>query len=63
MDHRIAVTQDEFDRAWEYSDGTIVVVENEYSPRHRTERSIIDTCAERGVLYLPWSPLSVRCLS
>jgi len=51
------VTQAEFDVAWEVSEGSIVVVENEYSPRFRTERSIIDSCAERGVLYLPWSPL------
>jgi aryl-alcohol dehydrogenase-like predicted oxidoreductase len=51
------VTQAEFDLAWEVSEGTIVVVENEYSPRCRTEPSVIDSCAERGVLYLPWSPL------
>jgi aryl-alcohol dehydrogenase-like predicted oxidoreductase len=51
------VTQAEFDLAWEVSEGSIVVVENEYSPRLRTELSVIETCGERGVVYLPWSPL------
>lgn len=51
------VTYEEFDLAWQVSDGSITVVENEYSPRFRTDRRIIDACAERGVLYLPWSPL------
>ncbi len=51
------VTQAELDLAWEVSEGSIVVVENEFSPRFRAEASVITSCAERGVLYLPWSPL------
>ena len=51
------VTADELKSAWEISDGSIVVVENEYSPRMRDGFDVIQLCAELGVAYLPWSPL------
>jgi aryl-alcohol dehydrogenase-like predicted oxidoreductase len=37
-------------------DGGIVAVQNEYSPRFREHGSIVDTCAGRGIAYVPWSP-------
>lgn len=37
-------------------DGGIVAVQNEYSPRFREHASVIDTCAARGIAYVPWSP-------
>lgn len=51
------VTRAEFDAAWEISDSTICVVEQEYSPYYRERRDILDACGERGVAYLAWSPL------
>ncbi|NDB18281.1 MAG: aldo/keto reductase [Actinobacteria bacterium] len=51
------VTAEELRSAWEFSDGSIVVVENEYSPRYRDDHAIVDFCGERGIAYLPWSPL------
>lgn len=51
------VTLDELNSAWEISGGSIVVVENEYSPRMRDGIEVMHRCAELGVAYLPWSPL------
>ena len=51
------VTMTELQRAWEVSEGSIVVVENEYSPRYRDDRAVVDFCGEHGIAYLPWSPL------
>jgi aryl-alcohol dehydrogenase-like predicted oxidoreductase len=51
------VTMAELQRAWEVSEGSIVVVENEYSPRYRDDRAVVDFCGEHGIAYLPWSPL------
>ena len=35
----------------------IVSVQNEFSPRFRGETDVMQTCAEAGVAFLPWSPL------
>jgi len=51
------VTQAQFDIAWNISGGSIAFIENEQSPRYRADRSIIDSCTQRGVTYLAWSPL------
>ena len=51
------VTAEELRRAWEVSQGSVVVVENEHSPRRRDDRAVIDFCGEQGIAYLPWSPL------
>jgi len=51
------VTLDELNQAWEISAGSIVIVENEYSPRMRDGFEVISRCAELGIAYLPWSPL------
>lgn len=51
------VTRAEFDAAWEISDGTICVVEQERSPYYRAMTDVLEACAERGVAYLAWSPL------
>lgn len=39
------------------SDGGIVSVQNEYSPRFRGEGDVMDLCTQAGVAFLPWSPL------
>lgn len=51
------VTRAEFDTAWEISDGTICIVEQERSPYCRDHSDVLEACAERGVAYLAWSPL------
>lgn len=38
-------------------DGGIVSVQNEFSPRFREEAAVLDRCTERGIAFLPWSPL------
>ncbi len=38
-------------------DGGLVSVQNEWSPRYRHGKEILDLCAEFGIAYLPWSPL------
>ena len=35
----------------------IVSVQNEFSPRFRADADVMDTCAQAGVAFLPWSPL------
>ena len=37
--------------------GGIVAVENEFSPRYRRDVDVLVRCTERGLAYLPWSPL------
>jgi len=37
--------------------GGIVSVQNEYSPRYRLSTDVIDICTEYGIAFLPWSPL------
>ena len=34
----------------------IAAVQNEYSPRYRDHRSVLDLCAQHGIAYVPWSP-------
>jgi len=38
------------------SQGGIVSVQNEYSPRYRLSTDVIDICTEYGIAFLPWSP-------
>ncbi len=38
-------------------DGGLVSVQNEFSPRFRCSEDELDFCAERGIAFLPWSPL------
>ncbi len=38
-------------------EGGLASVQNEFSPRFRSSRKELDHCAERGVAFLPWSPL------
>jgi len=39
------------------SEGGIVSVQNEFSPRYRLWADVIDICTEYGIAYLSWSPL------
>ena len=39
------------------SDGGVVSVQNEYSPRYREDADVLDRCTELGIAFLPWSPL------
>ena len=38
-------------------EGGVVSVQNEYSPRYRGERNVLDLCTDLGIAFLPWSPL------
>jgi aryl-alcohol dehydrogenase-like predicted oxidoreductase len=51
------VNRAELELAWEVSDGTIAIVENERSPRYREFGDVLDFCNEKGMAYLAWSPL------
>ncbi|MDA9017474.1 MAG: aldo/keto reductase [Candidatus Nanopelagicales bacterium] len=37
--------------------GGVVSVQNEFSPRMREDREVLDRCTELGIAFLPWSPL------
>ena len=37
--------------------GGVVSVQNEYSPRFRADADVLARCTERGIAFLPWSPL------
>lgn len=37
--------------------GRLVSVQNQYSPSFTTSRAELDLCTERGIAFLPWSPL------
>ena len=37
--------------------GGVVSVQNEFSPRFRGDREVLDRCTELGIAFLPWSPL------
>jgi aryl-alcohol dehydrogenase-like predicted oxidoreductase len=37
--------------------GGICAVQNEYSPRYRPDADVLDRCTQRGIAFLPWSPL------
>ncbi len=47
----------EFQVAFEASEGTLAFVENERSPRFRKDYDVVEACAAYGVAYLAWSPL------
>ncbi|HEX6887931.1 MAG TPA: aldo/keto reductase [Candidatus Nanopelagicales bacterium] len=55
------VTLPQLDRALELiggpESGGIVAVQNEFSPRYRRNADVLARCAERGLAFLPWSPL------
>jgi aryl-alcohol dehydrogenase-like predicted oxidoreductase len=38
-------------------EGGLVSVQNEFSPRFRCSEDELEFCAERGIAFLPWSPL------
>ncbi|HZA31084.1 MAG TPA: aldo/keto reductase, partial [Propionibacteriaceae bacterium] len=38
-------------------EGGLVSVQNEFSPKFRCSEDELDFCAERGIAFLPWSPL------
>jgi aryl-alcohol dehydrogenase-like predicted oxidoreductase len=38
-------------------DGGVVSVQNEFSPRHREGGDVLELCTDRGIAFLPWSPL------
>lgn len=39
------------------SDGGVVSVQNELSPRYRRDLDVLDLCEKHGIAFLPWSPL------
>lgn len=39
------------------SDGGVVSVQNEFSPRYRADQNVLDRCTDLGIAFLPWSPL------
>ena len=38
-------------------DGGVVSVQNEFSPFYRQDADVLALCEERGIAFLPWSPL------
>jgi len=38
-------------------DGGVVSVQNEFSPFYRQDADVLELCEERGIAFLPWSPL------
>ena len=55
------VTLAMLDRALELvggpDEGGIAAVQNEYSARYRADADVLARCIERGIAFLPWSPL------
>jgi aryl-alcohol dehydrogenase-like predicted oxidoreductase len=39
------------------TDGGVVSVQNEFSPRFRGEADVLELCTSLGIAFLPWSPL------
>ena len=39
------------------SDGGVVSVQNELSPRYRADLDVLSRCEREGIAFLPWSPL------
>ena len=39
------------------NNGGVVSVQNEFSPRYRSDKEVLDRCTELGIAFLPWSPL------
>ena len=42
------------------SDGGVVSVQNELSPRYRADLDVLARCEREGIAFLPWSPLGVQ---
>jgi len=38
-------------------DGGVVSVQNEFSPFYRQDLDVLELCEQRGIAFLPWSPL------
>ncbi|NYI70138.1 aryl-alcohol dehydrogenase-like predicted oxidoreductase [Naumannella cuiyingiana] len=38
-------------------EGNLASVQNQFSPRYRSSADELEYCAERGIAFLPWSPL------
>ena len=55
------VTLAQLDRALELvggpEQGGIAAVQNEYSARYRADGDVLARCTQRGIAFLPWSPL------
>lgn len=55
------VTLGQVDRALELVGGPerggIVAIQNEFSPKYRQDADVLARCTERGIAFLPWSPL------
>ena len=55
------VTLKQLDRALELvggpDQGGIAAVQNEYSARYRADGDVLERCTQRGIAFLPWSPL------
>jgi aryl-alcohol dehydrogenase-like predicted oxidoreductase len=39
------------------SEGGVVSIQNEFSPRYRHDLDVLDVCEKYGIAFLPWSPL------
>ncbi len=55
------VTRAQLDRALELlggpGDGGVAAVQNEFSARFRRDADVLARCIQRGIAFLPWSPL------
>ncbi|MDO8119826.1 aldo/keto reductase [Isoptericola sp. b490] len=48
---------EQIDQAHEILSGRLVSVQNQFSPRFRSSLGELEHCAQRGIAFLPWSPL------
>ena len=48
---------DQIRRAHDVLGDALVSVQNQFSPKFRSSRAEIEACEERGLAFLPWSPL------
>ena len=39
------------------SQGGVISVQNQFSPRYRNDADVMEVCEEFGIAYLPWSPM------
>ena len=39
------------------SEGGVISIQNQYSPRYRNDSDVFKVCEEFGIAFLPWSPL------
>lgn len=51
------VDVDQIREADEILGGRLASVQNQFSPAHRSTEPELELCAERGIAFLPWSPL------